>query len=205
MSEEKLYLYPAWVRIWHGLNLILILLLIISGLGMQYANPNIQILPFSLTVSIHNITGILLAILFVAFIIGNRITDNGKFYKVKKNLRIRKLVKQFKYYTIGIFKKEEPPYPVTKKRKFNPLQLFSYIVIMYILFPILIISGIVLLFPEFIPHKIFGISGIHLTDIIHIVVGYIISLFLVIHVYFCTLGKTPLSNFKCIINGWHQN
>ena len=37
--ENKLYLYPGLIRIWHLLNALLIITLIISGLSMQYSDP----------------------------------------------------------------------------------------------------------------------------------------------------------------------
>jgi len=56
----------------------------------------------------------------------------------------------------------------------------------------------------FIPVKFLGVSGLHLTDLFHIFIGFLISVFMFIHIYFCTIGKTPLSNFKGMINGYHE-
>ena len=114
------------------------------------------------------------------------------------------MMKQFRFYVYGVFKKEDPPYPVTKKRKFNPLQLVSYVGAMYILMPLVIISGLALLFPEIIVTDVFGWSGIHLTDLLHIIAGFMLSLFMIIHIYFCTFGHTVTSNFKGMIDGYHH-
>ena len=58
--ENKLYLYPGLIRIWHFLNAILIILLIISGLSMQYSDPLNPLFRFDLAVSMHNIAGFIL-------------------------------------------------------------------------------------------------------------------------------------------------
>ncbi|MBE9484291.1 MAG: cytochrome b/b6 domain-containing protein, partial [Bacteroidetes bacterium] len=58
--EEKLYLYPVWVRFWHWANAILCLLLILTGLSMQYSDPEYPIIRFDWAVSIHDISGIIL-------------------------------------------------------------------------------------------------------------------------------------------------
>jgi thiosulfate reductase cytochrome b subunit len=50
----------------------------------------------------------------------------------------------------------------------------------------------------------FWSSGLHLIDLFHIIVGFLVSLFMVVHIYFCTIGSTPLSNFKSMINGYHE-
>ena len=202
---EKDYLYQVWVRLWHLSNAILFLFLICTGLCLHYAGPGTIIIPFEISVSIHNITGILLCFFYLFFVFMNIFTRNGKYYRVIWKGLISRASQQFIYYTIGIFKNEKPPFPISKKRKFNPMQLLSYVWVMYFFMPFLIISGVALLFPGYIPTQILGLSGIHIVDLIHITSGFILSIFMLIHIYFCTLGKTPLSNFKSMINGWHEH
>jgi thiosulfate reductase cytochrome b subunit len=204
MTEEKLYLYPRWIRIWHILNAVFCLLLIATGISMQFSNPKVPLIRFDIAVSIHNIFGILLIANYLLFFIGNLFSWNGKNYKIAFRGFYLRLMRQFRYYTRGIFKGETPPFPVGKETKFNPLQQFSYVMVMYIVVPIIAISGLGLLYPDVIPTNLLGISGLHLTDLIHIVAGFIISLFMFVHVYFCTIGKTPVSNFKGIISGYHE-
>ncbi len=50
---------------------------------------------------------------------------------------------------------------------------------MYVALPLLIISGLGLMFPEVTINRIFGISGLILTDILHITMGFFISVFLI--------------------------
>lgn len=200
----QIYHYPVWLRLWHAINAILIILLIISGLSMQYSEPELPFIRFDIAVSMHNISGILLTINYLLFLIGNIATDNGRFYRLAFKGLWKRLAKQFKYYTIGVFKGATSPFPVTEDRKFNPLQKVSYIGIMYICVPLLFITGWALLFPETIVMKVGQYSGIFLTALLHTIVGFIVSLFLLVHIYFCTFGKTATSNFKSIINGWHE-
>lgn len=202
--SEKIYLYPIWLRIWHWLNALVFITLIITGLDLQYADPEMQFISFDVAVTWHNISGVMLIVLFVIFIFGNIFTRNSKFYRIKRKKFLKKMIKQFRYYVYGVFKKEKTPYPVTKKRKFNPLQLVSYVVVMYILMPLVIITGVALLYPEMIVMDVFGWSGIHLTDLLHIIVGFSLSLFMIIHIYFCTFGHTVSSNFKGMIDGYHH-
>lgn len=203
-QPERIYLYPVWIRLWHVLNALLCLILIITGISIQYSNPTL-VVKFKLAVSIHNIAGVALALSYIIFFIGNLFTSNGVYYLIEVKGFIKRLMAQARYYSWGIFKKENPPFPVTRENKFNPLQQFSYVATMYILIPLSILSGLGLLYPE-IPVKDFlGISGFDWTDLIHLFVGFFITIFLCIHVYFCTIGKTPLSNFKSIIDGYHSS
>lgn len=200
----QIYHYPVWLRIWHAINAILIILLILSGISMQYANPDLPFIRFDIAVSMHNICGIALTINYLIFLIGNIASPNGRFYRLKVKGLGKRLWKQFKYYTFGVFKGEECPFPVTKQRKFNPLQKVSYIAIMYICIPILFLTGWALLFPETIAPQVAQYSGILLTALLHTIIGFIVSLFLLIHIYFCTFGKSPASNFKSILSGWQE-
>jgi thiosulfate reductase cytochrome b subunit len=108
------------------------------------------------------------------------------------------------YYAFGYFKGEEAPFPVNKERKFNPLQQISYVFTMYVALPLLFITGWALLFPEFILKQVFKVSGIFLTAQLHIVMGFLVSLFLIIHLYVSTMGKSPSSNFKSMVTGWQE-
>jgi thiosulfate reductase cytochrome b subunit len=76
---------------------------------------------------------------------------------------------------------------------------------MYIALPLLIISGLGLMFPETTITRVFGVSGLILTDILHITLGFLVSVFLIIHIYTCTLGSMPFSLFRGIITGYHES
>jgi thiosulfate reductase cytochrome b subunit len=205
MSETKIYFYPVYLRIWHLCNAVFCLLLIITGISMQFSNPKYPMIRFDIAVSVHNIFGILLTVSYFIFILGNIISGNRKYYKMAFPGLFSRLKAQFSYYTRGIFKNDPAPFPVNNDRKFNPLQLVSYVGVMYVLVPLVFITGWSMMYPDiFIPVKFLGVSGLHLTDLFHIFIGFIISVFMFVHIYFCTIGNTPLSNFKGMINGYHE-
>ncbi len=202
--ENKLYLYPKLIRIWHLLNALLIITLIISGLSMQYSDPLNPFIRFDLAVSMHNIAGFILIINYLNFIIGNTISKNGRHYRIQLKGLSNRLMVQFRYYTYGIFKNEAAPFPVTKKMKFNPIQQVTYFMTMYVLMPLIFITGLPMLFSGAFIVQLFGSKAFFITDIFHITIGFLLSLFLIIHVYFCTIGAKPTSNFKSIITGYHE-
>lgn len=204
MANKKIYLYPVWIRLWHVTNALMFIILIATGISLHYAEMGNGIISFRLSVRLHNICAIILTINYGIFVLGNMFTGNGVYYrKWRKNLW-PKLWKQFLFYAVGIFKGEPHPFPITKKQKFNPLQKVSYVFAMYFGMPLLIISGILLMFPEKISNSIFNISGLLFYDTLHIIVGFVLSVFLVIHLYTCTLGDKPGTLFKSMINGYHE-
>lgn len=203
-----MYLYPVWIRLWHTINALLVLILILTGISMQYtdkADDYILVVGFARAVKWHNIAAVLLTFNYIFFVLGNLLTENGKYYRSNEKYSGSALVKQFRYYAFGIFSGEKPPFPVTTERKFNPLQKLTYVLTMYVAFPLLIITGFGLLFPELVLERFFGVSGMIITDIMHITIGFLISVFLVIHIYTCTLGSRPASLFKSMISGFHES
>jgi thiosulfate reductase cytochrome b subunit len=202
--DHNVYLYPLWLRIWHALNAVGILILITTGIIMQYSNPSFKLMNFDLAVNLHNISGIVVSANYLLFVIGNRVTKNHSYYKLKLKGLYTKLELQIIYYTYGIFKNQTAPFPISEKRKFNPMQKVAYLMVMYLFVPGLIVTGMGLLFPELIIENIYQMSGIFLTAILHASLGFLTSIFLIIHLYVASIGKYPLNNFKSIINGFHH-
>jgi thiosulfate reductase cytochrome b subunit len=203
--SKGLYLYPVIIRTWHFLNAIFIIGLIISGVSMQYSDPAQPFLRFDIAVTMHNISGILLTMNYLLFFIGNTISGNAKQYTIKLEGLVSRLMKQFRYYTYGLFKGEDAPFPVTKKTKFNPIQQVTYFLMMFIFMPFLFMTGLSLLYSGAFIRQLFGVKAFFYTDILHMIIGFCLSIFLIIHLYFCTIGATPFRNFKSIVTGYHES
>lgn len=187
------------------INALAILMLIFTGISLQYSDPIYPFMRFDLAVAFHNYCGILLSINYFLFLFSNIVTGNVRHYYFRIKGYIGLLLKQANYYAFGIFKGQTPPFPINETRKFNPLQQFSYNFVMYIIMPIMIITGVGLLFPDVLPKQILWNGGVFVTDLFHIIGGFVVSVFLIVHVYFCTIGAKPLKNFKSIVNGYHED
>lgn len=204
MSESgKIYFYPVWLRIWHGINALGIITLIVSGISMQ-SSVNNGVIQFNTMISVHNITGVVVSLSYVFYFIANIVSKNIRFYHIKPKGFLKRPIKQAQYYIWGMFNGMEKPFPLSEKRKFNPLQKYFYVLVMYLAVPLVIVSGFALLFPEIIIERIYNISGVLITAVVHSAMGFFISIFLIIHLYVASIGKSPLENFKSIVNGWHK-
>ena len=204
MATHKIYLYPVWIRLWHVINALMFLLLIFTGLSLHYSTVEFKLLSFEASEGIHNVCALIVTFNYGVFIIGNMLTKNGRFYRNWRKNLFPNLWKQFIFYAVGIFKKEPHPFPITEKQKFNPLQKVSYVFAMYFGMPLLIFSGIALMVPDLIAYHVFKVSGLIFYDVLHIVVGFVLSIFLLIHLYTCTLGDKPGTLFKSMVNGYHE-
>jgi len=204
MSKTRIYLYPIWIRLWHIINATSFLLLVVTGISLHYADPNSFVIPFEVSVSIHNVCALILTFNYGFYLIGNIVSGNIKYYRGLKEDLKKNLWTQAIFYVSGIFKKEKHPFEINEKRKFNPLQKVSYVVVMYVCMPLIIVSGFGLLFPDIIIMNIFGGNGLAITDYLHQIMGFCLSIFLLIHLYTCTLGSKPNTLFKSMVNGYHE-
>ena len=102
-----------------------ILVLILTGLSMQYSNPEFPMIRFDLAVSIHNISGILLSLNYLVIILGNIFTTNGRYYKIKRTGLIRGTHQPGSLLSFRYFQRRKSPIPDQGERKFNPLQKIS--------------------------------------------------------------------------------
>lgn len=199
-----MYLYPKWIRAWHVLNAILFIILVITGIGIHYTDKESveSIAGSAKNIRWHNISSVILIINYIVFIIGNILTANGKHYRIKFKNFWTGLVKQLKYYSLGMFRGERNPFQATEEQKFNPLQRLTYVLIMYVAVPLLIISGLGMFTPELLTPRIFGISGVVFNKVVHITMGFILSIFIIVHIYTCTLGSNPTSLLRGILTGY---
>jgi thiosulfate reductase cytochrome b subunit len=202
----SVYLYPVWVRLWHMVNALLFLILIVTGLSLQYSSPDYTIIRFDMAVTMHNVAGILLSLNYLVIFFGNMFTKNGFYYRMRRKWLKTEIPTQARYYLFGIFMGEKAPYPINSRRKFNPLQKVSYVAVLYFLMPLIFITGWALIFPNVLfVDKIMGTSSLHFTDLVHIIVGFILSIFMFVHIYLCTIGKPAGSHFKAMLSGWHHS
>jgi len=192
--------YPLWLRVWHWGNAVLFVILLITGLSMHYSRPG-PALGFRTDVLIHNTAGALLTLFYCLFLYGNLRLGNGRYYRIVAGDIEPGLLWQTRYYLWGIFVGSPHPYPHSEERKFNPLQKMFYLAVMYLLFPILAVTGWALLFPGRLPEAMFGVPGIGLWALAHTYIGYFVSLFMVIHVYLGTTGSTPGALFRFMWSG----
>lgn len=188
--------YPFWLRLWHSINGILCLTLVITGLMMQYASPARLEISLSTVILIHNSCGIFLIVSWVFFILANGLSKNGSYYWPKLTI-FKESIIQLRYYAYGMFKGEPKPFKEDPNRKFNPLQQMAYWSTMYIMAPLLVITGFIMYNIERLLIDEKSIIVYQICDFIHLFAAFMISVFLVIHLYLTFIEG--LTNFKKII------
>lgn len=203
--SERVYLLPLWIRVWHWTNAVLILTLAITGISLHFAGPGRLLVEFSLAARLHNIAGVALIAAYAFFVVANIVTGNWWQYVPKPPAIWERCVRQARYYAFGIFKGEPHPYPPTKEVNFNALQAVIYWFVMYLVMPVVLITGLIFLYPQLAPDTLFGLDGLLPIAMLHYLSAAVIVLFMVAHIYLGTTGVTVRSLFKMMITGWHEH
>ena len=199
---SALYLYPVWLRLWHWLNALLFVTLLATGVSMHFSLNGL--IPFDVAVPVHNTSGVLLTVSWLTFVVGNLWSGNAKHYSINLRTLPGDLIAQTRYYLHGIFVGAPHPFHVSAEHKLNALQTLSYVGVMYGLMPILILSGWAFLFSTSLPETLFGIGTVWIIAMVHLVVAWMLALFLVVHTYIITTGEKPTTNLKAMVTGWHK-
>lgn len=199
--EEKVYLYSRAVRLWHWSNALLFILLLASGFINHFALPGAH--DTALLVSLHSLCGYLLLVCWLAFVLINLLGGNGHHYVIERQGWGQRAFLQVRFYLYGIIKGEDHPFPATPRAKFNPLQQVAYLGVMYSLVPLLLLSGVVLHNPLWLPAGWVLVKAWLLP--LHFMLAVLSVFFICGHLYLCTTGRTPTQTFRSMVDGYHRH
>jgi thiosulfate reductase cytochrome b subunit len=204
MADDKLmYVHPAPVRVWHWVNAIGFVILILTGIQIRFAE---MVNWFSLEIAIvlHNYVGFVVIAaygLWVSYYFG---TMKIRLYFPNLRTFVPDAIKQLKYYGSGIFKGDPNPHHMTPENKFNALQKKAYVGIMFIFLPAQMISGLFLWRVKRFENFIELIGGVKIVSSIHVLLFFFFTAFIFVHAYLATLGHTPLAHFKAMFTGYEE-
>ena len=197
---KRVYIYKGFERFWHWTQAALIFFLALTGFEVH---GTFHILGFEAAAHYHKIASHLLIVLIIFAIFWHFATGEWKQYIPTT----KKLKEQVMYYLVGIFKGEPHPTHKTELSKMNPLQRLTYLGFKLFLVPITIISGLFYMFYKTIDeNNVVVIEKIPLENIAfwHTLGAILLMVFVVIHVYMTTTGKTPTSNIQAMITGYED-
>lgn len=197
---RKVYIYKGFERFWHWSQASLIMFLALTGFEVHGA---FNVFGFEKAAEFHRTASWLLIGLIVLSIFWHVTTGEWKQYIPTTKL----LKEQVLYYLSGIFRGEHHPTEKTELSKLNPLQRIVYLGFKLVLIPMTIISGILyMLYKTIDQNNLIVVEDYPLASIAfwHTMGAILLMIFLVVHVYMTTTGKTPTSNIKAMITGFEE-
>jgi thiosulfate reductase cytochrome b subunit len=203
---KRIFLHPLAVRIWHWMNALGFIILIVTGAQIRFANV-MHLFSFETAVKVHSWLGFILLANYFIWLVYYLVTGNIKIYIPPLNHPIefaKKALIQAKFYGWGIMVGDENPHHSTFDNKFNPMQQVSYLMIMVALIPVQIITGLFLWDPHLFGPAVNLIGGIQIADLIHVLLWIFFSAFIIVHFYLATLGHTPMAHIIAMFSGYEE-
>ncbi|NOQ67777.1 MAG: cytochrome B [Desulfobacterales bacterium] len=205
MENDKLmYIHPAPVRVWHWVNAVGFIILILTGFQIRFAEM-IDLFSLEEAIQVHNYVGFVVIAaygLWVSYYFG---TMKIKLYFPNPRTFVPDAIKQLKYYGSGIFKGDPNPHTMTPDNKFNALQKKAYVGIMFVFLPAQMITGLFLWRVKGFENYIDLLGGVKIVSTIHVLLFFFFTAFIFVHFYLSTLGHTPLAHLKAMFTGYEEH
>jgi thiosulfate reductase cytochrome b subunit len=202
-SDKMMYVHPAPVRVWHWINAVGFIILILTGIQIRFAEV-LDLFSLEEAVQIHNYVGFVVIAaygLWVTYYFG---TGKIKLYFPNPRTFVPDAARQIKYYGSGLFKGEPNPHHMTPDNKFNALQQKAYVGLMSVFLPAQMITGLFLWRVKKFENYIELLGGVKIVDTIHVLLFFFFATFIFVHAYLATLGHTPLAHFKAMFTGFEE-
>lgn len=203
---EKIYLQPVPVRIWHWLNAFGIITLIASGSQIRFPEYISLFGSYKAAILLHNTAGILVSASFSLWFfyytcVARRMT--ALYVPSTEELK-HGLLRQAIFYFFNYFRGMPSPHHATPENKFNPMQKSAYLAIMFVLMPLVSLTGILLMNVAPLREFVLLMGGLKILVGLHFLLACSLFAFLFTHVYLATLGHTPMSYIKPMWTGWEE-
>jgi thiosulfate reductase cytochrome b subunit len=204
--NEMIYLTPMPVRIWHWLNAFGIVTLCVTGLQIRFPDIINIFGDYKAAIRLHNTAGIVVSISYMLWLMYYLVVARSLMKLYIPTLEDLKtgIFRQAFFYFLTYFLGKPNPHHSTPDSKFNPMQKAAYLVIMFILLPLVIFSGALLMYIAPLRELLLLLGGIKMLISTHFLLSCCFTAFLFVHIYLATLGHTPLAHFKPMWTGWEE-
>ena len=208
---KKVFLHTLTIRIWHWINALIIIALMITGI--QLRAPGIEefarkmaiwIPEYSVAVLIHKYIGYAMALSFLFWSVYILVSGSFRTHYLLRPSDLPTLGNQAFYYLFGVFQGRKNPFIPTAEGKFNPLQKIAYGSVMLVITPLIVVTGILFSDIFFFRDLIDWLGGVRLLDALHVVASYLFLLNLIVHLYMCTMGHHIFDHIKAMILGFEE-
>ena len=203
---QRIYVNPLPVRVWHWINAIGFVVMIITGTQIRYIDV-FPALSFRTAVTVHNWTGLVIIGNYFVWLLFYLFSDKIRVYhpELSPARHFRASFRQMQYYGYGIFKGSPNPHHVSAYDKFNPMQSMMYQVVMLLVVPLVFVTGILLWDVKGFPGAVGLFGGVRVVDTVHVLIYVFLVFFVFLHVYMGSLGHTPTAHYRAMfITGYED-
>jgi len=201
---KRTYLHPLPLRIWHWLNALTVIMLIMTGLylrlqgiaALKAHNPMLLL---------HKGMGLAMIITTLFWFIYNISSGNLRRHYGIRSGDLQGMAAQVGFYLSSIFKGGANPFQTSADNKYNPLQKIAYDALMFAFLPVQAITGLMFMDIDPLRNYLLSTNLSGFSGAVHVLFAYLIIIYLIFHIYMATLGETVLSHTKAMITGYEEH
>jgi thiosulfate reductase cytochrome b subunit len=198
---KRVYLATRSERAGHWINAVGFVLLTLSGFNVHFAREFNVFGTLTAAIAVHDVVGIVVSINYVLWWFHAVGTRRIRFYLPDGDDLAEGVMRQARYYLVGIFRGAPHPFAEGETRKFNPLQKWTYLGVMVVLLPVQVLTGLALFF-VIQRWQDAGPAYLGVLGVTHTAFAILLTVFLLGHVYLATTGDTPWAHFKMMFTGY---
>lgn len=199
-EAPKAYVFGRYERLWHWTMALSGVFLIWSGLEIHRAGTP-WLLDLGGAISLHNAFAVVLmlnAFLALFYHLATKAIRN--FIPAPQGL-VGRILEHMTYQSRGIF--YGGPHPTNAPgHKLNPLQQLTYLALLNVLFPLQIVTGLLIWSVGHWPDVAAAVGGLATLAPLHNFGSWLFLSFFVLHVYLVTTGRTPTEHLESMITGY---
>ncbi len=204
VALRKVYMYTLYERIWHWVQALAILLLLLTGFIIHRPETLGRFVPYRFLVYTHNALAVLLLLDAGLALFYHLATGEIRQFLPRPRGFFHQAILQARYYLYGIFRGEPHPFEKRPDRKLNPLQQATYFVLLNVMLPVQIVTGLLMWLAQYRPDWVDRIGGLRVLAPIHTLFAWLFAAFIVMHIYLTTTGPKPTTFLKAMITGWEE-
>lgn len=190
-----------WVRLWHWMTALSFILLTITGIILHFGGPELAVLNYDAATTVHDYAGIFLAVIYGMHLVFLIATGYWRNYKPSGGNIWARLKAQVIFYTVDLGRDGQYA-ESTADGRFNVLQQLAYLIVVFALLPLLIVTGLLYLYyPAVVPETVLGLAGLWPLALAHFAFGILGAAYLVVHVYMATVGPNAGASLRLMIMG----
>lgn len=202
---RRVYINPLPVRIWHWVNALGFVLLVLTGAQIRYLDL-FRLMSFEAAVKLHNWTGFAVIgnyfIWLGFYLFSDKITNYHPVLDARRF--IGNYLRQVRYYAYGIFRGEPSPHHVLPYDKFNAMQRMTYQLVMLLAVPVQFVTGLMLWDVDRFASWVDAVGGIRVVATVHVLLFAFFVFFMLVHAYMGALGRKPSTHFKEMLTGFEE-
>jgi thiosulfate reductase cytochrome b subunit len=200
---KRVAIYTAFERVWHWLQALTILLLLLTGLEI-HAPTSVRLLGFARATSLHEALALFtIANAFLSLFYHLATGAIRQFFPQPRDF-FSLAFAQIAYYTRGIFAGAPHPFAHEPGRKLNVLQQVTYLGVLNLVLPLQVATGVLMWKAQDWARLVHRLGGLHAVATVHVLGAWIFAAFVVMHVYLTTTGRTPFAHLRAMVLGWEE-